>query len=108
MRWSQLFIPTLRDDPADAEATSHRLMLRAGLIRQLGAGIYSKLPLADRVMRRIEVVIRQEMSRIGAQEFRLPMLHPADPWKASGRWESVGDELFRFKDRKQADMALAM
>jgi prolyl-tRNA synthetase len=103
-----MFIPTLRDDPADAEATSHRLMLRAGLIRQLGAGIYSKLPLAERVMRRIEAVVREEMARIGAQEFRLPMLHPADPWKASGRWESVGEELFRFRDRKQADMALAM
>jgi len=108
MRWSQLFIPTLRDDPADAEATSHRLMLRAGLIRQLGAGIYSKLPLADRVARKVEAIVRQEMERIGAQEFRLPMLHPADPWKESGRFSSVGEELFRFKDRKQGDMVLAM
>lgn len=108
MRWSQMFIPTLREDPADAEATSHRLMLRAGLIRQLGAGIYSKLPLAERVARKVEAVVREEMERIGAQEFRLPMLHPAEPWKESGRWSSVGEELFRLRDRKQGDMALAM
>jgi prolyl-tRNA synthetase len=108
MRWSQMFIPTLRDDPADAEATSHRLMLRAGLIRQLGAGIYSKLPLAERVARRVEAIVREEMARIGAQEFRLPMLHPAEPWKESGRWTSVKEELFRLRDRKQGDMALAM
>ncbi|HTO09801.1 MAG TPA: proline--tRNA ligase [Myxococcota bacterium] len=108
MRWSQMFIPTLRDDPADAEATSHRLMLRAGLIRQLGAGIYSKLPLAERVARRVEAIVREEMARIGAQEFRLPMLHPAEPWKESGRWSSVKEELFRLKDRKQGDMALAL
>ena len=108
MRWSQLFIPTLRDDPADAEAMSHRLMLRAGLIRQLGAGIYSKLPLAERVARKVEAIVRQEMERIGGQEFRLPMLHPAEPWKESGRCGSVGEELFRLKDRKQGDMVLAM
>jgi len=108
MRWSQMFIPTLRDDPADAEATSHRLMLRAGLIRQLGAGIYSKLPLAERVARKVEGIVREEMTRIGAQEFRLPMLHPAEPWKESGRWSSVKEELFRLRDRKQGDMALAM
>jgi prolyl-tRNA synthetase len=108
MRWSQMFIPTLRDDPADAEATSHRLMLRAGLIRQLGAGIYSKLPLAERVARKVEAIVREEMTRIGGQEFRLPMLHPAEPWKESGRWTSVKEELFRLRDRKQGDMALAM
>ena len=83
MRWSQMFIPTLRDDPADAEAISHRLMLRAGLIRQLGAGIYSKLPLAERVARKVEGIVREEMARIGAQEFRLPMLHPAEPARRS-------------------------
>jgi prolyl-tRNA synthetase len=108
MRWSQMFVPTLREVPADAEAVSHRLMLRAGLIRQLGAGIYSKLPLAERVARKIEAIVREEMTRIGAQEFRLPMLHPAEPWKESGRWDSVGEELFRLRDRKQTDMALAM
>jgi len=83
-------------------------MLRAGLIRQLGAGIYSKLPLAERVARKIEAIVREEMSRIGAQEFRLPLLHPAEPWKESGRWDSIGEELFRLRDRKQTDMALAM
>jgi prolyl-tRNA synthetase len=83
-------------------------MLRAGLIRQLGAGIYSKLPLAERVARKVEAIVREEMSRIGAQEFRLPLLHPAEPWKESGRWDSVGEELFRLRDRKQTDMALAM
>ncbi|MGH9885898.1 MAG: proline--tRNA ligase, partial [bacterium] len=108
MRWSQMFIPTLREVPADAEAVSHRLMLRAGLIRQLGAGIYSKLPLAERIARKIEAIVREEMTRIGAQEFRLPMLHPAEPWKESGRWDSVGDELFRLRDRRETDMALAM
>ncbi len=108
MRWSQMFIPTLREVPADAEAISHRLMLRAGLIRQLGAGIYSKLPLAERVARRVEAIVREEMERIGAQEFRLPLLHPAEPWKESGRWDSVDETLFRLKDRKQTDMALAM
>jgi prolyl-tRNA synthetase len=108
MHWSQMFIPTLREDPADAEAISHKLMLRAGLIRQLGAGLYAKLPLAERVARRVEAVVREEMERIGAQEFRLPMLHPAEPWKESGRWESVGGELFRLQDRKQGDLALAM
>ncbi len=103
-----MFIPTLREVPADAEAISHKLMLRAGLIRQLGAGIYSKLPLAERVMRKIERVVREEMERIGAQEFRLPLLHPAEPWKESGRWDAVDETLFRLRDRKQTDMALAM
>jgi prolyl-tRNA synthetase len=108
MHWSQMFIPTLREDPTDAEAISHKLMLRAGLVRQLGAGLYSKLPLAERVARRVEGIVREEMERIGAQEFRLPMLHPAEPWKESGRWDAVGEELFRLQDRKQSDMVLAM
>jgi prolyl-tRNA synthetase len=108
MRASTFFLSTLKEAPAEAELVSHKLMLRAGLIRQLGAGIYSKLPLAERVARKVEAIVRQEMERIGGQEFRLPMLHPAEPWKESGRWSSVGDELFRLKDRKQGDMALAM
>ena len=107
MRWSRLFIPTLRDDPADAEATSHKLMLRAGWIRQLAAGIYSKLPLATRVLAKIEAIVREEMERIGAQEFRLPRLQPAEPWKQSGRWEEYGDEMFRLRDRKQAELCLS-
>ncbi len=108
MRWSKLFIPTLRDDPAEAEAASHRLMLRAGLIRQLGAGIYSYLPLGRRVMRKIEAIVREEMDAIGGQEFYLPALHPAELWKESGRWELVGEEMFRLRDRKRADMCLGM
>jgi prolyl-tRNA synthetase len=108
MRWSQLFVPTLRDDPADAEAESHRLMLRAGLIRQLGAGLYSKLPLGYRVQRRVEAIVREEMERIGAQEFHHPALHPAELWRESGRWDAIGDEMFRLRDRKQAEHCLGM
>src|SRR3954470_18399889 len=90
MRWSQYFIPTLREDPADAEVVSHRLLLRAGYIRQLGAGIYSFLPLGWRVAKRAERIIREEMDRIGGQEFFLPAIHPAEVWKESGRWEVMG------------------
>lgn len=108
MRWSRLFIPTLRDDPADAEAASHVLMLRAGLIRQLGAGIYSKLPLAQRVERKIEAIVHEEMARIGAQEVRLPVLQPAELWRQSGRWKTVGAELFRLQDRRGSDIALGL
>jgi prolyl-tRNA synthetase len=108
MRWSQSFIPTLRDDPADAEAVSHKLLVRAGFIRQLTAGIYSMLPLADRVCRKIEGIVRKEMEAIGAQEFSLPALHPAEVWKRSGRWDAIGDEMFRLKDRKHGDYALGM
>ena len=108
MRWSQYFIPTLREDPADAEVVSHKLLLRAGLIRQLGAGIYSYLPLAQRVALRIMQILREEMNRIGGQEFYLPALHPAEIWKESGRWDAIGDEMFRLKDRKDGDMCLGM
>jgi prolyl-tRNA synthetase len=108
MRWSQYFIPTLREDPADAEVISHKLLLRAGLIRQLGAGIYSYLPMAQRVALKIMQILREEMNRIGGQEFYLPALHPADIWKESGRWEAIGDEMFRLRDRKGADMCLGM
>ena len=108
MRWSQFFIPTLREDPADAEVVSHRLLLRAGYIRQLGAGIYSFLPLGWRVAQRAMKVIREEMDAIDGQEFFLPAMHPADLWKESGRWQVMGDNMFRLKDRKGADMALGM
>jgi prolyl-tRNA synthetase len=108
MRWSQLYVPTLRDDPADADAVSHRLLVRAGYIRQLMAGHYSLLPLAVRVRAKILDVIRDEMNRIGAQEFVLPTMHPADVWHRSGRWDVMGDEMFRLKDRKGADLALGM
>jgi len=108
MRWSQFFIPTLREDPADAEVVSHRLLLRAGYIRQLGAGIYSFLPLGWRVAQRATKVIREEMNAIDGQEFFLPAMHPADLWKESGRWQVMGDNMFRLKDRRGADMALGM
>ena len=108
MRWTNSFIPTLRDDPADAEAVSHKLLVRAGLIRQLMAGSYSILPLGRRVCRKIERIIREEMERIGAQEFQLPTLHPAELWQRSGRWELIGEEMFRLRDRKRADLCLGM
>jgi len=108
MRWSQYFIPTLREDPADADVVSHKLLLRAGLIRQLGAGIYSYLPLAQRVELKVMQILREEMNRIGGQEFYLPALQPAEVWKESGRWSAIGDDMFRLKDRKGADMCLGM
>lgn len=108
MRWSRFFIPTLREDPADAEVISHKLLLRAGLIRQLSAGIYSFLPLGQRVALKVMQILREEMNAIGGQEFFLPALHPAELWKESGRWDAIGDEMFRLKDRKGADMCLGM
>src|SRR5262245_58534208 len=108
MRWSQYFIPTLREDPADAEVVSHRLLLRAGVVRQLSAGIYSFLPLGQRIALKVMQILREEMNRIGGQEFFLPALHPADIWKESGRWDAIGDEMFRLKDRKSVDLCLGM
>ena len=108
MRWSSLFVPTLRDAPAEAEAVSHRLLARGGFMRQLQSGHYSMLPLGWRVHQKVAEVIRQEMDGIGAQEFLLPAMHPASVWQASGRWESMGDEMFRLTDRKGADLALGM
>ena len=108
MRWSSLFIPTLRDAPAEAEAVSHRLLVRGGFMRQLQSGHYSMLPLGWKVHQKVGEVIRQEMDGIGAQEFLLPAMHPASVWQASGRWESMGDEMFRLTDRKGADLALGM
>ncbi len=108
MRWSQLFIPTLREDPADADAASHRLLLRAGFIRQLTAGHYSLLPLGVRVRAKVVNVIREEMNRIGAQEFLLPSMQPAQLWEKSGRLAVMGEEIFKFTDRKGAEVVLAM
>lgn len=108
MRWSEFFIPTLREDPADAEVISHRLLLRAGLVRQLAAGIYSYLPLAQRVILKIEQILREEMNRIGGQEFYLPALNPREIWEETGRWAVMGDNMFRLKDRKGADLCLGM
>ena len=108
MRWSKLFVPTLRDAPADAEAASHKLLVRGGFIRQLHAGHYSLLPLGLRVHDKVESIVRQGMEEIGAQEFLLPAMHPASIWQRSGRWDSVGPEMFRLQDRKEADLALGM
>ncbi len=108
MRWSKLFVPTLRDAPADAEAASHKLLVRGGFIRQLHAGHYSLLPLGLRVHDKVENIVRQGMEEIGAQEFLLPAMHPASIWQRSGRWKSVGAEMFRLQDRKEADLALGM
>jgi len=104
-RWSQLFIPTLREAPADAEVASHKLLVRAGYIRQLGAGIYSFLFLGNRTTQKIMGIVRQEMDKIG-QEFYLPALNPREIWEASGRWAAMGDNMFRLKDRKGADLCL--
>jgi prolyl-tRNA synthetase len=104
-RWSQLFIPTLREAPADAEVASHKYLLRAGYIRQLSAGIYSYLFLGYRSMLKISNIVRQEMDKIG-QEYYLPALHPRELWEASGRWAVMGDNMFRLKDRKGADFCL--
>ena len=108
MHWSQMFIPTLREDPADAGAPSHRLLLRGGYMRQLIAGHYSLLPLAVRVRSKVIEIIRQEMNRIGAQEFLLPVMHPAQIWEKTGRLETMGEEMFRLRDRKGAPMVLGM
>ena len=108
MRWSRLYTPTLREFPADADAVSHRLLVRAGFIRQLMAGHYSLLPLAVRVRAKVVNVIREEMNRIGAQEFILPAMHPAEIWRKSGRWDVMGDEMFRLRDRKDSELALGM
>ncbi len=106
-RWSNLFIPTLREAPADAEVASHKFLVRAGYVRQLSAGIYSYLFLGQRSFNKIMTIVRQEMDRIG-QEFYLPALHPRELWESSGRWSVMGDNLFRLKDRKGADLCLAM
>jgi prolyl-tRNA synthetase len=108
MRYSNMFIPTLRDVPADAEAVSHILMLRAGFVRQLAAGLYIYLPLGWRVLNKINAIIRGEMDAIGAQEISMPVLHPAEIWQQTGRWDAIGDEMFRLKDRSGRDMCLGM
>ena len=108
MRWTRSLIPTLRDDPADAEAVSHKLMVRAGLVRQLAAGIYVYLPLGQRVIDKINAIVREEMNRIGGQEITMPVLHPAEIWQQTGRWDVIGGEMFRLKDRNGRDMCLGM
>ena len=108
MRWSRAFIPTLRDDPADAESANHRLLVRGGFVRRLMAGSWSLLPLGKRVADKVERIIREEMNRIGGQEMLLPVVHPADPWKRSGRWDDVEGIVVKFQDRKESDLLLAI
>ena len=108
MRHSHLFIPTLKEDPAEAEAISHKLMVRAGYVRQIAAGLYIYLPLGRRVLHKINQIIREEMNAIGGQEVTMPVLNPAEVWQQTGRWDAVGEEMFRLKDRGGRDMCLAM
>jgi len=108
MRMSKSFVPTLKENPADATVASHQLLVRAGFMRQLAAGIYSILPLGQRTILEITRVVREEMDGIGAQEFYLPALNPREVWEESGRWTVMGENMFRFKDRKGADLCLAM
>ncbi len=108
MRWSDAFIPTLRDAPADAEAVSHVLLIRGGFIRQLAAGSYTMLPLGQRVRLKVAGIIREEMNAIGGQEMMPPTLHPAEIWRKSGRYELMGDNLFKLEDRKGAELVLGM
>src|SRR3954471_22851589 len=105
-RLSTYFLPTLRDDPADAEAISHKLMVRAGLIRQLGAGLWTYLPAGYRVISKVEAIVREEIDAIGGQEMLMPVLQPAENWKRSSRYWI--DELFKLRDRKDAEHVLAL
>src|SRR3989338_398306 len=106
MKWTNALIPTLKEDPQDAEVISHKLMVRAGLIRKLVSGVYSYLPLGLRVLNKIEAVIRQEMDKKGAQEVLLPAIHPPELWKKTGRYELLGDVLIKFKDRHGKELLL--
>ncbi|HRE29915.1 MAG TPA: hypothetical protein PK954_24955, partial [Anaerolineales bacterium] len=108
MRLSRLFATTLRQPPTEAEAVSHQLLLRAGYIRPLAAGLFSLLPLGQRVATKIESIIRAEIDAIGGQELKMPVVHPAELWRESGRYDAIGDELGRFTDRNGRDMVLAM
>jgi prolyl-tRNA synthetase len=106
MRASKLFAPTLREAPAEAEAASHVLLLRAAFIRKVAAGIYTNLPLGVRSMRQIEEIVRGEMDATGAQQIRMPIVLPAEPWKVTGRWQAYGDLMFKLKDRHGREMGL--
>ncbi len=106
MKWSETYIPTLRDDPAEAEIISHKLLVRAGYIRKLAAGVYNYLPLMQKVLLKITQIVREEMNSAGAQEILMPVLHPAELWLQSGRWHTVGKELMRSKDRHDRDLVL--
>ena len=106
MRYTQYFIPTVKETPADAEVISHKLMLRAGMIRKVAAGIYNYLPLGLRSIRKVESIVREEMNRAGAIEILMPMVTPAELWEESGRWAQYGKELLRIRDRKDNEFCL--
>ncbi|MCU0581676.1 MAG: proline--tRNA ligase, partial [Syntrophales bacterium] len=106
MRYSNLFLPTVKEVPSDAEIASHQLMIRAGMIRKLTSGIYSYLPLGLKTVRKVEQIVREEMNRAGAQEVFLPMVQPAELWQESGRWVFYGKELLRFRDRHDREYCL--
>src|SRR5208282_5586565 len=108
MNFSKMLVPTMREIPSEAEAISHKLMLRAGYVRQLAAGLYIYLPLGWRVIRRINAILKEEMDAIGAQELSMPILHPAEIWQKKGRWYDIKDEMLRLKDRTGRDMCLGM
>ncbi|HEX5238841.1 MAG TPA: aminoacyl--tRNA ligase-related protein, partial [Sphingomicrobium sp.] len=104
MRWSDAFLPVLKESPADAQIVSHKLMLRAGLVRQTAAGIYAWLPLGFRVLKKIEQIVREEQDRAGAQEMLMPTLQAADYWKATGRYDAYGPEMLRITDRQEREL----
>ena len=106
MRTSNYFISTLKEAPSDAEIVSHKLMMRAGLIKRLAGGIYTWMPLGLRVLRKVETIVREEMDRAGAIELHMPAVQPAELWQESGRWEKYGPELLRLKDRHQRDFVI--
>ena len=106
MKTSQILIPTQKEVPHDAQVISHQLMVRAGLVSKLAAGLYSYLPLGLRVLQKVETIIREEMNKVGAQEVLMPVAQPAELWQESGRWEKYGKELLRFKDRHHRDFCL--
>lgn len=108
MRYSKLFIPTMREIPSGINAISHILMLKAGYVRQLAAGLFIFLPLGWRVLNKINMILKEEMERIGAQEISMPILHPAEIWQETGRWYTIKEEMFRLKDRTGRDMCLGM
>ena len=107
LRWTQTLVNTLREAPQDAEIVSHKLMIRAGMLRKLGGGLYTYMPLGMRALRKVEAIVREEMARAGAQETLFPILQPAELWKQTGRWETMGAGMFRVQDRKEAWYVLA-
>src|SRR5882757_6683108 len=103
MRASRFFVSTLKEAPSDAEIVSHKLMMRAGMIKRLGSGIYTYMPMGLRIIRKVEAIVREEMNRAGAIEMLMPVVQPAELWQESGRWDKYGPELLRIKDRHQRD-----